>query len=87
MFTKIIEKNINKLTINDIKDFLIKENIYLNENELNIIYYYIKANWKTLLYGDSSKIFNDLKSKMSNENYNKLVNLFNFYKEKYKNYL
>ncbi len=87
MFQKIIEKNINKLEVNDVDKFAREENIILNKLELDIIFYYIKNEWKTLIYGDSNNIFRDLKTKLSNDNYNKITKLFAFYKEKYKNYL
>ena len=56
----IIKKYIDKITISDINSFANKNNINLNNNELNIIYKYIKNDWKTIIYGNYSYILNDL---------------------------
>ena len=87
MILRMIEKYINNLEKTDIKDYALKENIFLNSNEVDIIYNYIKNDYKTLLYGDSTNIFNNLKSRINPTSYEKIKNLFDFYKEKYKNYL
>ena len=87
-YIKYILKNyINKLTKNDIINFSIKNNIYLNSDEVDIIYYHIKNNYNVLLYQNSDIIFSDLKNKLSGTNYSLVYNLFIMYKEKYKNYL
>lgn len=87
MFSKMIENYINKLTKNDIIYFAKKENIVLNNNELEIIYDYIKNDYKILLYGDSTSIFNNLKSRINPTSYQKIIILFDKYKRKYKKYL
>ena len=87
-FIKYIIKNyINKLTKNDVISFSLKNNIYLSDSEVNVIYNHIKNNYEVLLYQNSDFIFNDLKNKLSITNYNLVYNLFITYKEKYKNYL
>jgi hypothetical protein len=87
MILKLIEKNINSLTKNDIVTLAKGENIILNDNEVNIIYDYIKKDYKILLYGNSENIFKDLKSRINPTAYKKIKELFDFYKDKYKNYL
>ena len=76
--------NISK---NDIKNIAKNENVILNDKEIDIIYFYIKNEYKTLLYGDSDSIFNDLKSRINPTSYNQIKDLFDFYKNKYQNYL
>lgn len=87
MILKLIEKHINNLTKNDIINLANTEGINLNNNEVDIIYTYIKNDYKVLLYGNSESIFKDLKSRINPTAYNKIKELFDFYKEKYKNYL
>ena len=87
MFSKIIENYIKNLSIKDINDFSNKENIVLNNDELDFIYNIIKNEYKTLLYGDSTFILSKLKSRINPTSYQKIILLFNQYKEKYKKYL
>ena len=87
MILKLIEKHINSLTKEDIINLAKEENIILNDNEINIVYNTIKSDYKTLLYGDNKPIFDNLKSRINPTAYQKIYELYNFYKEKYKNYL
>lgn len=84
---QLIKNYVNKLTINDINSLAIKHNINLNDNELNYIYNILKDNYQTLLYGDSDIIFNNLKNNVSSDNYLKIKELFNTYKQKYQSLL
>lgn len=79
---KLIEHYINKLTKEDIIDFSIKNDIILNNNELIYLYKIIKEKYKILLNGDTS-IFNEIKDNININAYNKIIELYN----KYKNYL
>ena len=40
----LIKKYINKLTKQDIINYLNSQNIFIKEKDINIIYYYIKRN-------------------------------------------
>lgn len=79
---KLIEHYINKLTKEDIIDFSIKNDIILNNDELIYLYKIIKEKYKLLLNGDTS-IFNEIKDNININAYNKIIELYN----KYKNYL
>ena len=83
----VIKKYIDKLTINDINRFAVSNNIYLNSNELDIIYKYIKNNWKAIIYSNYNSVLNDLKSKIDINKYNKIEQLFHKFKSKYQNLL
>lgn len=87
MISRLIEKNIKSLTKEDIINYSKNENIILNSNEIDIIYNTIKNDYKTLLYADSRPIFDNLKSRINPTAYQKIYELYNFYKDKYKNYL
>lgn len=83
----IIKKYVSKLCLDDVKNFIIKNNIDATDNEVKIIYNYIKNDWYELIYGDYNSIFIKIKPYLSNENYQNMINLYNEYKEKYKSYL
>lgn len=79
---RLIEHYINKLTKEDIIEFSIKNDIILNNDELIYLYKIIKEKYKLLLNGDTS-IFNEIKDNININTYNKIIKLYN----KYKNYL
>lgn len=87
MYNLLIKNYIKKLSISDVNDFAIKNNIMLNDNELNIIFNYIKSDYNTILYGDPTNILNNLKENFDDSTYLKIEKLFFEYKDKYKNYL
>lgn len=82
----LIKKYINLLTIHDIDKFALKNNILLNKQELNVLYDNVKHNIDEIV-NNSEKVFLKIKDKITNENYNKIHNLFDEYKKKYKDYL
>lgn len=83
----IIKKYINQLTIEDIIEFSKKNNISLTKIEATHILYHIKKDWKTVLYSNPKPIFNELKTKINPTTYQKGIELYNIYKEKYQSYL
>lgn len=83
-FIKGYIKNIDKLTLNT---WLTNQNIFLNDNELNILYMHLVNDWYEFLYQNPTNILNDLKNKLSNDNYNKLKVLYDEYYNKYHHYL
>ncbi len=84
---QLIKNYINKLSIDDVNNIAIKNNINLSSEEINFIYNKVKNNYNDLLYGDSTFIFNELKNNVSNDNYLKIKELFNTYKQKYQSLL
>ena len=83
----IIKNYINNMNIEDLNILLIKNDIHLNDNELNVLYNHLKNDWYTFIYEDSTQILNDIKNSFTPDNYNKLYNIYINAKEKYKNYL
>ena len=82
-----IKSYIDKLSINDINKFSNKYDVKLNNDELNIIYRYIKNDWKTIIYGNYNSILSDLKNKIDLNKYKKIEKLFYQFKSKYQNLL
>lgn len=87
MINKLIEKHIEKLTITDIYNFALKNQVCLNEIEAQIIYSYIKSYWRELIFQDHNIILDKVKDSLEPTTYNKIIELIILYKNKYKNYL
>ena len=83
MKNKLLKNYISKLTKKDVNDFAVKNDIILNDSELDIIIGIIKSDYDELLYGNSDNVFNKLKNNVSSDNYDKIINLFFLYKKKY----
>ena len=87
MINKLIEKHIAKLTINDIYNFALKNQVCLKESEAQIIYSYVKSYWRELIFQDHNIILDKVKDSLEPTTYNKIIELIILYKNKYKNYL
>lgn len=87
MISKLIENYVNKMTISDVNNFALSNNINLNNTELDIVYNTIKKNWYTLIYGDYTSIFNNIKDKFDTDTYKKIEELFFYFKNKYQRFL
>lgn len=80
MYENIIKNYVDKLTKEDIINYSKKEDIFLNDNEINVIYYEIKNKWKQL-YNGNTRVITNLENKINNKAYNKLIDLYNTYKK------
>ena len=82
----IIKKYIDKLSIQNINNFALNNNIVLSEKELEYMYNLIKNNWEQILSNDDS-ILLKLNGNVNNESIKKIEKLYYEYKKKYKDYL
>ena len=75
------------MTKEDINNFAISKNIFLSSEELDFTYNFVKKNYKNFL--QNPKVFNieRYKNNYSEENYPKIVKVFNEYYQKFANYL
>lgn len=80
MYENIIKNYVDKLTKEDIINYSKKEDIFLNDNEINVIYDEIKNKWKQI-YNGNTCVITDLENKINNKAYNKLIDLYNTYKK------
>lgn len=87
MIQKLIENKINKLTLDDLKILSSNNNIKLNNQELNYLYNKLKKDWYSFLYNDPNPILSDIKDNINSNSYDKLLDLYYYYKNKYQNYL
>jgi len=83
MKEKLIQEYVNRMNINDVKDFASKNGIILNDEEINLIYNQIVNNWRTIAFGNPRGILDDLKAKINPESYQKIENLYVFFKNRY----
>lgn len=81
-----IKRYIDKLTIQDVKNFANSNNVILNQEQLIYVYDLIKNNWKQVLNNDTYAL-NKVKEKFDDETYVKIEKLYYEYKKKYQNYL
>lgn len=80
MYKKLIINYINnKLTVNDIDNFSINNNIQLKDNENKIIYNFIKNNYNELL-NKNDEVFKKLK--VSDSTFKSCIQIYNKYKNK-----
>jgi len=84
---RIIKSHVDKLTINDIYEFALKNGVHLNQGEVDIIYAYIKNYWNELIFHDHKLILSKVKDSLEPTTYQKINELIVFYKNKYKYYL
>ena len=87
MIEKLIKEHIEKLTLNDIDMFAKKNDVILSNEELNCVFDVVKNNWYDLIYGDYNSIFENNRSKINDSNYDKIRELFDFFKKKYQRFL
>ena len=78
MKEKLIKSYITHLTKDDIIMYAKKNNIILNNNEIDIIYNNIKNNTDELL-SNPLNVLKNYKNDLSNETYNKLYELYTIY--------
>ena len=76
----LVEPYIGKLNKDDINTFALKNNIKLNNNELDFIYNFIKTKYKEVLNNPNNFNFTKYKNNFSNENFIKINGLINRYK-------
>jgi uncharacterized FlgJ-related protein len=77
----------NKLTLENVNDFAKKNNIILNNEELDFTYKFVKKNWAAVLANPNMLNLDRYKDKFSEENLIKIKKLFKEYSIRFKNYL
>lgn len=82
----LIKNYVDKLTIDKLKEFALKNDIYLSENEFEYLLDLIKNNFEDILVQEN-KYLNLVKENVNHEAFIKIKELFLYYKNKYKGYL
>ena len=71
----LIKEYIKKITEEDIYNFALKEGITLLDHEKKVLYVYIKNYWQVFLNEDATFLFEELKEKLEEKTYDKVIEL------------
>lgn len=82
----LIKSYLDNLSISKLNDFATKNEIYLDNNDLEYILSLVKNNYDDILK-DDKKYLDLLKNRLSKKNYEKVKDLFLYYKNRYMGYL
>ncbi len=77
-----IGEYVNRLRRSDIVYYAEKQGIYLDKDEVDIIFDYIKNDYKTIIYGNPKDILEEIKFKVKPLTYNKIENLYIKFKDR-----
>lgn len=80
MNRKILYQYINKIKKDDIFKYGIKEGIIIKPDELDLIYSYIKNDYEKII-NEPMNIIIEIKDKVSGKLYQKLLDLYDKYKD------
>lgn len=75
----IIYKYIDRIRKIDIMNYGIKEGIELNDEEINLIYFYIKNRYMDF-FNNPDDIFREIEGNVKDNVYSKIIELYNKYK-------
>ncbi len=79
----LISEYIKKLTIDDIFTFANKNNININKNDANTLYFYAKNYYNDFLSGNDSKLIKEIKDKIDPTTFKEAYKIYLEYKIKY----
>lgn len=82
----LIKNYVSKLTKEKLDGFAKKKDIYLSDSELNFLLDLIKNNIDDILKNDEKYLIK-IKNNISTTNYDKLYQVYIYYKNRYKGYL
>lgn len=80
---QIIKKYIDNLDETTIDKYAKSQDINLSNQELKIIYIYIKNYWQVFLKEDPKELFKELEEKIEPNNLNKIKTLYQKYKKRF----
>lgn len=83
----LINRYMSKLTREDVNNFAVSKNVYLNENELDFTYNFVKKNWEQVIKNPKLLHLERYQNQFSSENFMKIQKLFNEYSAKYQAFL
>lgn len=82
----LIKNYVDKLTTQNLKEFAVKNNINLNQNELEYLLNLVQRNFEDILVNED-KYLNLVQNNINTEAFVKVKELFLYYKNRYKGYL
>lgn len=78
----LLKNYVDKLKKEDIVNFAIKKNIFLDKKELEVVYHNIKTRFKDI-YDDGLKVIEENKNSLKETTYRKLKELYENTKRNY----
>ena len=82
----LIKNYVDKLTIDNLKEFALKNDINLNQNEFEYLLNLVKNNFDDILLNEN-KYLKEVENNINPEAFIKVKELFLYYKNRYKGYL
>ena len=82
----LIKNYIELLSVDKLKEFSLKNNINLTDNELNYLLNLVKNNYEDIIKNDT-KYLENLKNNINHTEFIKIKELYLYYKNRYKGYL
>ena len=82
----LIKNYVDKLTTQNLREFAIKNDINLNQNELEYLLNLVQNNFEDILVNED-KYLNLVQNNINSEAFIKVKELFLYYKNRYKGYL
>lgn len=82
----LIKNYVDKLTIDNLREFAVKNDISLNQNELEYLLNLVQNNFEDILVNED-KYLNLVQNNINSEAFVKVKELFLYYKNRYKGYL
>ena len=79
----LIARYMEKLKKEDVLNFAIKNNVSLTEEELDFTYQFVKKNWEPIIRNPKLLNVERYRSRYSEGNFVKIVNLIQMYYQKY----
>ena len=73
----------SSLSMEQVNQFALKNNVMLSEKELEFPYAFVKQNWEMILRNPTLLKLERYKEQFSEENYKKIEQLLLFYYQKY----
>lgn len=80
MKKELVIKYINNLDEDEVKDFLINNNINLNNEEFEFLFNIVKEKYNDI-FDENIYLFKLIRDSINEDAYNKLIKLFNQYKK------
>lgn len=75
----IIYQYINRLRKEDIVRYCNSQGIFVDNNDLDVVYYYVKNEYKRF-FNDQMGVLNEIKDKVSNYTYGEIMKTYDKYK-------
>lgn len=85
MYEYLIGEYIKKISVNDIINFGIQNDILVSINDAKVLQHYLINNYKELISDNPNNILKEIKKKIDPITYDKAYKLFLMYRNKYLN--